>query len=1157
MSGLITQLHKIAVFLMLACSIAGAQTVTTSVRFVEQTSLNPTLSSGYTLIWVDQNGHAKLKAHDFTGPVFIVQEDENGDVFITRSLDVPGDTTLGSSDADTVTINAGPINLDNATNSADGVVVGSDQTVYRVSDVYGTLVSGLWLDGSLVVNRNVAYPQFFVSSTNSPWIYLIDPTTPNTAGGGNSTISFVQYDASGDAMRTDVTASATSVSAGNEDSKLTISVVDNGTSENQLEISNNGVDVLDSLSVDGGATLGDSSSDSVTINAGPVSMPNATSAADGLVLGGDAVLYRSSADVLKTDDSLSVASDTTLGDAASDTVTINAGPVNMPNATSAADGLIFSDTVLYRSSTDVLMTDDSLTVAGNATIGDTESDTHDFEGLTTVGVGDTRTTANETVSRLDVELTRTATDSDGSADRTQRGMKLTALNSGSLTVQNFGHGRLLYGLECTATDSGTTNNTGQTPEKDVFGISSSATVSGTATGASTRTAYGVRGSASGTSDGTTIIFGVAGTTSSTSQTKYGVYGSGTGSSGTTHYGVFGTATGATTNYSGYFDLGTFQVNGDAALGDAASDTVTINAGPVNMPNATSAADGLVLGGDAALYRSSADVLQTDDNVTMTEDVNAGNGVDDVFDVYGTMRINESGSFTAANTSVITLLNTLSRSASDNSSPPSVRGYSSTVTNSGTWATTSTPWSRDTYGAYITALDSGNSTATIDAPKKVYGVYSEASASGTYTVASTRTTYGVYGAASSTSAGSSNTAYGVYGTASGSGTNYAVYSAGDLASTGNTYLGNASTDDVTINAGSVLLLNTDDDADAMVFDSGPMIYGVVDASLGNRLYLKEKISIMGDAVSGNGTGDTEYPEELIRSENNGGSWITLKAFGTSGVTFPSTQAVTSFTGARARGTYSSKTAIADDDIVATFQGQGWDGNSWWKLGEMRFVADGTVADDNIPSRIEFLTNAGTVSTATIQWEINSAGDLKSTVSDNGITVDGTLTANGAVALGDASGDAITLNGSMTQKNTRWIVMPVEQGWSESGTGWVWTPGTSPYWEETGVTGTNYYAPIPVPPNGCTITDVRVNMYSSGTPGSLYVQGVSRSTNGGTTLSTFDAQKTISAAFGPSRQTAALDDEALTAGNQYYIRIQTSNTATYRIYSVEFEIDEAGY
>jgi len=186
------------------------------------------------------------------------------------------------------------------------------------------------------------------------------------------------------------------------------------------------------LSVNGNTTLGDSNADTVTINAGPVNLPNATSAADALVLGVDANLYRSAADTLRTDDNLivdgnltvnggstSINSTTiTLGDAATDTVTINAGPVNLPNATSAADALVFgADANLYRSANDVLRTDDSLivntnfNVNGNTTLGDAYTDTVLITGkllrgiLTYSGAGVTTQASSTSISTDQVIVT--------------------------------------------------------------------------------------------------------------------------------------------------------------------------------------------------------------------------------------------------------------------------------------------------------------------------------------------------------------------------------------------------------------------------------------------------------------------------------------------------------------------------------------------------------------------------------------------------------------------------------------------------------------------------------------------------------------------------------------------------------------------------------
>lgn len=118
----------------------------------------------------------------------------------------------------------------------------------------------------------------------------------------------------------------------------------------------------------------------------------------GMTIGGDTNLYRSAADTLRTDDSLIVdganftvnSTTITLGDANTDTVTINAGPVNLPNATAAPDALEFGAgpnlANLYRSANDTLRTDDSFIVGGNLQIlgntqfGDTNSDNVTISG---------------------------------------------------------------------------------------------------------------------------------------------------------------------------------------------------------------------------------------------------------------------------------------------------------------------------------------------------------------------------------------------------------------------------------------------------------------------------------------------------------------------------------------------------------------------------------------------------------------------------------------------------------------------------------------------------------------------------------------------------------------------------------------------------------
>lgn len=146
----------------------------------------------------------------------------------------------------------------------------------------------------------------------------------------------------------------------------------------------------------------------------------------GLTIGADTNLYRSAADTLKTDDSFvvdgaafSVNSATiTLGDANTDTVTINAGPVNLPNATSAADALVLgTDAVIYRSAADTLRTDDSLivnvnlTANGNATLGDATTDTHIVNGTLTNNLPDNTATVLDFKESANSYLKLATTDS--------------------------------------------------------------------------------------------------------------------------------------------------------------------------------------------------------------------------------------------------------------------------------------------------------------------------------------------------------------------------------------------------------------------------------------------------------------------------------------------------------------------------------------------------------------------------------------------------------------------------------------------------------------------------------------------------------------------------------------------------------------------------
>jgi hypothetical protein len=132
------------------------------------------------------------------------------------------------------------------------------------------------------------------------------------------------------------------------------------------------------LDVDGIVSLGDGvvnpgpSGDLINLNGLPIAN-TATDANGALRFGNlDTGLYRSAADTLHTDDSFEADGSAVLGSGAADSATVNAGPVSLPNATTAGDGLVLGaagSANLYRSATDTLRTDDSLVAAGELEAG--------------------------------------------------------------------------------------------------------------------------------------------------------------------------------------------------------------------------------------------------------------------------------------------------------------------------------------------------------------------------------------------------------------------------------------------------------------------------------------------------------------------------------------------------------------------------------------------------------------------------------------------------------------------------------------------------------------------------------------------------------------------------------------------------------------------
>jgi len=135
------------------------------------------------------------------------------------------------------------------------------------------------------------------------------------------------------------------------------------------------------LFVDGSTTLGDAATD-ITAIRGIVRIAD-SSATNGILLGTgnasyDTNIYRSAANILKTDDNFEIG--------------INGGKttLNLSNTTNDVGITIGGDTTLYRSAANILKTDDSLVVNidlnvnGNTTLGDTSADTTVIRGVTKI-----------------------------------------------------------------------------------------------------------------------------------------------------------------------------------------------------------------------------------------------------------------------------------------------------------------------------------------------------------------------------------------------------------------------------------------------------------------------------------------------------------------------------------------------------------------------------------------------------------------------------------------------------------------------------------------------------------------------------------------------------------------------------------------------------
>jgi hypothetical protein len=290
---------------------------------------------------------------------------------------------LATDDLFAITVNSGKNTLHlNNTTVGIGMTIGQDTNLYRsgvdtlrTDDNLGVVLN-FNVDGNTILGDATSDTVTFNARANSN----LEPSSNNTRNLGSSALNWgtafvntlevaanstltgdlsVQGNTTlGNATSDTVTFTARAASeltpSTNNTRNLGSSALNWGTAfVNTLQVAANST-LTGSLSVQGDTTLGSDANDTVTINAGPVNLPSATSAGDGLVFSTDVVLYRSAANTLTVDDNF--------------IINFNGGKTTLALTNTTADvGLtIGADTNLYRSAANTLKTDDSFIVGAYA-----------------------------------------------------------------------------------------------------------------------------------------------------------------------------------------------------------------------------------------------------------------------------------------------------------------------------------------------------------------------------------------------------------------------------------------------------------------------------------------------------------------------------------------------------------------------------------------------------------------------------------------------------------------------------------------------------------------------------------------------------------------------------------------------------------------------
>jgi hypothetical protein len=219
--------------------------------------------------------------------------------------------------------------------------------------------------------------------------------------------------------------------------------------------------------------------------------------------------------------------------------------------------------------------------------------------------------------------------------------------------------------------------------------------------------------------------------------------------------------------------------------------------------------------------------------------------------------------------------------------------------------------------------------------------------------------------------------------------------------------------------------------------GDILYGSAANTLsklaGNATTTKKFLSMTGDGANPAAptwepelwtkTGSVIYPTDVVDIVAKDGDYL---AYANSG------DAVSRTLGFyKSRGTYASPTIVNTGDYLGEIVGYGYDGDQYIRSASIRFKSSGTIADNRIPSSIEFWTGTDASPTAeTLRGYIESSGAF---VWLNYITVGNAINSSSMITDTQYFGDS-TSDGSwkMEIESGDLVVYKKETGsWAEKG------------------------------------------------------------------------------------------------------------------------------